>query len=59
MKNRRVVSEMTRLVGDVKEEFAGRDHGRVLMAIHDTLTWVIDTRVSNTRITDYFPDADN
>ena len=59
MKNRRTVSEMTRLISDVKDEFAGSDHGRVLAAIHDTLTWVIDTAVPNTRITDYFPDADN
>jgi len=59
MKNRRTVSEMTRLVGDVKDEFAGSDQGRVLAAIHDTLTWVNDITVPNARITDYFPDADN
>jgi len=59
MKNLRTVSEMTRLVSEVKTEFAGSDHGRVLTAIHDTLTWVNDITVPNARITDYFPDADN
>jgi hypothetical protein len=59
MKNRRTVSEMTRLVSDIKDEFTGSAQGRVLAAIHDTLTWVIDTAVPNSRITDYFPDADN
>ncbi len=63
MKDHRTIVEMTRLAGDVRDEFAdinqGSDHDRVLRAIHDTLLWVSNRAVPNERITDYFPDADN
>lgn len=65
MKDHRAIVEMTRLAGDVRDEFADPDHDSdphkilILTAIHDTLTWVSNTTVPNTRITNYFPDPDN
>jgi hypothetical protein len=65
MKDHRAIVEMTRLTGEVRDEFADPDHGTdhskimILTAIHDTLTWVMNRSVPNTRITNYFPDSDD
>lgn len=65
MKDHRTIVEVTRLAGEVRDQFADPDHDTdhnkimILTAIHDTLTWVSNRSVPNTRITNYFPDPDN
>lgn len=56
-KDHKTIFEMTRLVGEVRDEFNDSDRDRMLMVIHDILLWVSDRAVPNSRITDYFPAA--